>query len=147
MGQDGQGPDLSILYCSESKADRGALPRSTSAPQYPFPSSRSLCYLQLTSEPLPMPCSSLKGAISQCLLQGSGELHTLTNGWEDKGPNHLFLSRGDSIESCGPWIHYSSNRPLPNETPAQLAIVSRTFSIKHPILKSHLKVCLLEEQT
>ena len=97
MGQDGPGPGLSILYCSDSKADRGALPRSTSAPQYPFPSSRSLCYLQLPSEPLPMSCSLLKGAISQnlqCLLQGSGESHILANGWEDTGSKSLLIKQG-----------------------------------------------------
>lgn len=124
MGQGGQSPGLSILCCSDSKADRGALARSTSAPRYPFPSSRGLCYLELISELLPVPCSSLKGAISQklqCLLQGSSKSHILASGWEDKGPKSLILRQGRLRRKhphLGSWIHYYSTLPLPNESPA-----------------------------
>lgn len=45
----------------------------------------------------------------------------------------------------GSQIHYNTNLPLPHDPSSAHQLLVPEHSLLHPILKSHLKVCLLEE--
>lgn len=106
----------------------------------PSPAPRSLC-----SYVSPSPCLAPASQKSQCLFQRSGSHIKRLVGGRTEDPHDLFLSRArGECPSMGSRIHYNSNLPLPHDPSAHQLLVPE-YSLLYPILKSHLKVCLLGE--